>query len=80
MIKQLTLKIDIDFFYAVPSPMTHRQVMLYRSVYVGNLILIKDDLTKSVNYPMGIISNVTLNSFREVTGTIIKKSHGSKVK
>ena len=47
---------------------------------VNDLVLIKDPLTKSVNFPMGRVLKVVQNSLGEVTEALIRKANGEKVR
>ena len=49
------------------KPVTHK------SVSKGDIVLIKEQYTKPINYPMGRVINVTTNANNEVTGAEIMK-------
>ena len=49
------------------KPVTHK------SISKGDIVLIKEQYTKPMNYPMGRVINVTINDNNEVTGAEIMK-------
>ena len=51
----------------------------HNSVDIGDIVFIKDPLVKRVNYPMGIIKSVTVNSLNEVTGVEVMKGDTREV-
>lgn len=46
---------------------------------VGDIVLLVDKFTKAINYPMGIVTQVELNSLKEVTAAMVKKGNGEVV-
>ena len=49
------------------------QQVQHKTLKVNDLVLIKDDYTKSVNYPLGKVKQIVVNDIGEVTGAIIQK-------
>ena len=49
------------------------QPMSHKLLGVGDVVLIKDPLSKPTNFPMGIVREVQVNSLGEVTGATIMK-------
>ena len=47
--------------------------VLHKRIKCGDIVLLKEELLKSSQYPMGIIKDVTVNSLGEVTGAKILK-------
>ena len=47
---------------------------------INDLVLLKEDLCKSVNFPMGIVREVVKNSIGEVTDVIVMKGNREKVR
>ena len=47
--------------------------VLHKGLKVGDIVLIKDPLTKPSNYPMVMVKNVVTNVNGEITGAIVKK-------
>ena len=55
--------------------------VLHKELKPGDLVLLKEELLKSSQYPMGLIKEVVVNSLGEVTGaTILKGSTRELVK
>ena len=52
----------------------------HEKLEVGDLVLLKQDHFKAVNFPMGIVKEVVINSIGEVTDAIILKGNKEKVK
>ena len=46
----------------------------------GDIVLLKEPLTKSINFPMGRVKEVTINTLGEVTDAIIMKGNRETVK
>ena len=47
--------------------------MSHHALKVGDVVLLKEENSKAVNYPMGIVRRVECNSLGEVTGAIVHK-------
>ena len=47
---------------------------------IGDLVLLKEVNTKCINFPMGIVQNVTSNSLGEVTDVVVRKGNREIVK
>ena len=52
----------------------------HNSMKVGDLVLLREDFCKPVNYPMGIIKDVIINDINEVTGATVMKGNRELVK
>ena len=49
------------------SPVSHKNLK------PGNIVLLKEDLTKAINYPMAIVTKTNVNSLGEVTDVEVRK-------
>ena len=52
--------------------------MTHKILQKGDIVLIKDPMTKASNYPMAIVKNVIKNINDEVTGAIVMKGKQEK--
>ena len=59
-----------DNFYV---PQTHTPLE------VGDIVLIKQDLFKAVDYPLAIVMERTMNDLGEITSVKLKKGHSGKI-
>ena len=48
-------------------------------IEVGDIVLLKEDFTKPIDYPMGRIQTVQVNSLGEVTGATVKKGKTNEI-
>ena len=46
---------------------------LHKPLKIGDIVLIKDENTKSYNLPLGIVKQIEVNSLGEVTNALLKK-------
>ena len=70
----------INLAYRAVDKKSRYKPVLHKRISVGDLVLLKEDYTKPVNYPMGIIKNVTINDLGATTAVTIKMGNGEIVK
>ena len=51
----------------------------HHPIAVGDLILLKESNTKPINYPLGRVASVQVNSLGEVTGATVKKGKTGEI-
>ena len=51
----------------------------HKSLEVGDIVLIKEPLTKPTNFPMGIVKDIQVNSLGEVTGATLLKGKSREI-
>ena len=53
--------------------------VVYKSLSVGDVVLIKEQFCKPTNYPMGVVKELQVNSLGEVTGATILKGNSREL-
>ena len=61
----------VNLAYQAVDKKSRYKPVLHKIISVGDLVLLKEDYSKPVNYPIGIIKNVTINDLRETTAVTI---------
>lgn len=54
--------------------------VLHKPLRVGDIVLLKEDNMKSVNYPMAIVTKIIVNDLGETTNVIVRKGNRESVK
>lgn len=53
--------------------------VMHKKIKTGDIVLLKDEFTKSVNYPMGMVREIITNDSGEVTGAVIVKGANQEI-
>ena len=51
----------------------------HRAIEVGDIVMIKDDFSKPINYPLAVVKDVQINSLGEVTGATLMKGRNHEI-
>ena len=49
------------------------RAVTHQTLKIGDIVLLKEEFTKAINYPMAVVREITLNDLDEVTEIIVQK-------